>query len=124
MKTSMQYRARAQVAMRFLALIVGALALTTAEAQLGPPRQPQPSIPSPGPQAPLPSSGLRNPFGSGPPPVVLQPAISGGAFACMADAGDPTGLTNRDLAGSIRSDFRGMTNESCRTSCAQQGFGF
>ena len=125
MRTSMQYRARAQVAMRFLALVMGALALTTAEAQVGPPRQTQPSIPSPQPQPPLPTPGFRSPLTPPPPPpLVQQPAISGGAFACMADAGDPTGLTNRDLAGAIRSDFRGMTNESCRNSCAQQSFAF
>src|SRR5262245_33780592 len=113
MRTSMQYCALAQVAVRLLPLIMAALALTTAEAQVGLPRQP--------PQAPLPSPGFRNPLTPPPPPpLVQQPAISGGAFACMADAGDPTGTTNRDLAGAIRSDFRGMTNESCRTSCAQQ----
>src|SRR5262245_19793998 len=116
MRTSMQYRALAQVAVRLLALVMGALALATAEAQVGIPRQPPSSLPSP---------GFRNPLTPPPPPpLVQQPAISGGAFACMADAGDPTGTTNRHLAGAIRSDFRGMTNESCRTSCAQQGFAF
>lgn len=116
MRMSMQYRARAEVASRFLALIMGALVLTTAEAQIGLPRNPPPQLPSP---------GLRNPLTPPPPPpLVQQPAISGGAFACMADAGDPTGTTNRDLAGAIRSDFRGMTNEGCRASCAQQGFAF
>lgn len=103
------------------------LAVAPAEAQVGFPPGTEPSvIPPTGPQPPrVLSPGLRSPLTPPPPPpLVQQPAISGGAFACMPDAGDPTGTTNRDLAGAIRSDYKGMTNQACRSSCAQQGFPF
>lgn len=55
------------------------------------------------------------------PPLVLPPLVANGAFACMADQGDPQGTTGRDLDGSIYSDA-GMTNSICRTRCGAQGF--
>lgn len=54
------------------------------------------------------------------PPTQLPPLVPNGAFACMADQGDPQGTTGRDLDGSIYSDA-GMTNSMCRARCGSQG---
>ena len=111
MTTSMWYRELTAVAIMYLAIVTGALAPAAAEAAVTPP----PSSESP---AKPPSKILRPPVVAPPPPLVQQPAITGGAFACMADA------ANRDLAGSWIIDYRRMTNQACRSSCAQYGFAF
>lgn len=115
MRTPIRHCALVAVAVMVLAVVTAAFAPAAARALEAFPPQTQPP-------ASLPR--LQRPFVPPPPPLVQQPAIGGGAFVCMADAGDPTSTTNRDLAGAMINDYRGMTNQICRSSCAQRGFAF
>lgn len=118
MKTSIESFAPAKRIVKSLVVaVVAAVTLSNAKsAQVPPPDPARP--PSKIPR----SAGFRDlPL---PPPTALvqQPAISGGAFACMADAGNPPGTAPRDLDGAKINDYRSMTNQSCRSTCAQQKF--
>lgn len=125
------------VAIVYLAVVTGALAPDTAEAEAmsADDRTPTPSDAAPHedvqpralkpPRDPARPDTLEERLGRGhipmvapPPSLVQQPAITGGAFACMADA------ASRDLAGSWVIDYTRMTNQACRSSCAQYGFAF
>ena len=112
-------RAFVGLAIVFLAAVTGALAPAVALAQGA---LPPPVVFPPQTQPPLPS--FNRPLIPPPPGPVQPPAISGGAFACMADGGDPAGITNRDLAGARIDDYKNMTNEICRSSCAQRTLPF
>jgi len=111
MRISIRHHVLAAVAIVYLAVVTGALAPATAQAAATPP-------PPSEPPAKQPPKALRPPVVTPPPPLVQQPAITGGAFACMADA------ASRDLAGSWINDYTRMTNQACRSSCAQYGFAF
>ena len=54
-------------------------------------------------------------------PPVWVPEVPNGAFACMADQGDPQGTAGRDLSGFIVSENT-MSNGKCRDTCGQMGF--
>jgi hypothetical protein len=110
MKTSMRYQELAAVAIVYLAVVTGALAPATGEAAPTPPPSETPAKPPP--------KILRPPVVAPPPSLVQQPAITGGAFACMADA------ASRDLAASWIIDYARMTNQTCRSTCAQYGLAF
>jgi hypothetical protein len=124
MKLSTQYRAIAECAKRFLVVVTSALVLASVEVALGAPPPPPPPIEVQRPKIPVDVQRPRIPLESLQTPLVQQPAISGGAFACMADAGDPGGLTNRDLAGALFRGFKDNTNQACRSTCEQRGFPF
>lgn len=122
MRISLQYRATTEFAKTFLVAVISALALLSVEVAVGAQPTPPP-IEVERPKIPIDVQGPRITLELLQTPLVQQPAISGGAFACMADGGDPSGRRNRDLAGALRSS-NDMTNQACRSTCERGGFAF